>query len=67
VKKPLTRDCQETVLARVQRDHKFARAFYAEGMNALLESAIISNGAITDFAGFRPLAGKRLDRTGLHD
>lgn len=33
----LTRDYKETVLARIKRDPKFARALYAEAVNALLE------------------------------
>ena len=33
----LTRDYNETVEARIKRDRKFARALYAEAMNALLE------------------------------
>ena len=33
----LTREYRETVLARIQRDPKFARALYAEAVNALLE------------------------------
>jgi DNA-binding phage protein len=33
----LTRDYKETVVARIQRDRKFARALYAEAVNALLE------------------------------
>src|SRR5713101_6301158 len=33
----LTRDYKETVLARIKRDRKFARALFAEAMNALLE------------------------------
>ena len=33
----LTRDYKATVLARIKRDPKFARALYAEAMNALLE------------------------------
>jgi DNA-binding phage protein len=33
----LTRDYKETVLARIKRDPKFARALYAEAMNAILE------------------------------
>ncbi len=33
----LTRDYKATVLARIQRDPKFARALYAEALNALLE------------------------------
>lgn len=32
----LTRDYKATVVARIQRDRKFARALYAEAMNALL-------------------------------
>lgn len=32
----LTRDYKETVVARIQRDRAFARALYAEAMNALL-------------------------------
>lgn len=32
----LTRDYKTTVLARIKRDPKFARALYAEAMNALL-------------------------------
>src|SRR4051812_26763277 len=32
----LTRDYRDTVLARIQLDRKFARALYAEAMNALL-------------------------------
>lgn len=33
----LTRDYKETVLARIKRDPKFARALYAEAVNSLLE------------------------------
>jgi DNA-binding phage protein len=33
----LTRDYKETVVARIQRDPKFARALYAEAVGALLE------------------------------
>ena len=33
----LTRDYKETVVARIHRDPKFARALYAEAMSALLE------------------------------
>ena len=33
----LTRDYKTTVLARIKRDSKFAKALYAEAMNALLE------------------------------
>ena len=33
----LTRDYKETVVARIKRDRKFARALYAEAINALLE------------------------------
>lgn len=33
----LTRDYKETVLADIKRDPKFARALYAEAVNALLE------------------------------
>ena len=33
----LTRDYKDTVLARIKRDPKFARALYAEAMNAILE------------------------------
>lgn len=33
----LTREYKETVVARIKRDRKFARALYAESMNALLE------------------------------
>src|SRR5712672_2567544 len=32
----LTRDYKETVIARIKRDRKFARALYAESINALL-------------------------------
>jgi DNA-binding phage protein len=32
----LTRDYRETVLARIKRDPRFARALYAEAMNAIL-------------------------------
>jgi DNA-binding phage protein len=32
----LTRDYRETVVARIKRDRKFARALYAEAMGALL-------------------------------
>lgn len=34
---PLTREYKETVLARIKRDPKFARALYAEAVNALFE------------------------------
>ena len=33
----LTREYKSTVLARIQRDKKFARALYSEALNALLE------------------------------
>lgn len=33
----LTRDYKETVLARIKREPKFARALYAEAINSLLE------------------------------
>lgn len=33
----LTREYRETVVARIKRDRKFARALYAEAINALLE------------------------------
>lgn len=33
----LTRDYKQTVLARIKRDPKFARALYAEAINAMLE------------------------------
>ena len=33
----LTREYKQTVLSRIQRDPKFARALYAEALNALLE------------------------------
>jgi DNA-binding phage protein len=33
----LTRDYRETVVARIQRDRKFARALYAEALSALLD------------------------------
>ena len=33
----LTRDYKETVIARIKRDRKFARALYAEALGALLE------------------------------
>ena len=33
----LTRDYKETVVARIQRDRRFARALYAEAMSAILD------------------------------
>jgi len=33
----LTREYKDTVLARIQRDSKFARALYVEAVNALFE------------------------------
>ena len=33
----LTREYRETVVARIKRDPKFARALYAEAVNAILE------------------------------
>jgi DNA-binding phage protein len=33
----LTRDYKATVIARIKRDRKFARALFAEAMSALLE------------------------------
>src|SRR5262245_14144991 len=33
----LTREYKRTVVARIQRDRKFARALYAEALNALLD------------------------------
>jgi DNA-binding phage protein len=35
-KMALTRDYKETVMARIKRDRKFARALYAEAISALL-------------------------------
>jgi DNA-binding phage protein len=34
---PLTREYKQTVVARIQRDRKFAKALYAEAVNALLD------------------------------
>jgi DNA-binding phage protein len=36
-KMALTRDYKETVVARIQHDHKFAKALYAEAVSALLD------------------------------
>ena len=36
----LTREYKQTVVARIQRDKKFARALYTEALNALLEGEI---------------------------
>src|SRR6266446_1676575 len=36
-----TREYRETVVARIKRDRKFARALFAEAMNALLEGETI--------------------------
>jgi DNA-binding phage protein len=36
----LTREYKQTVLARIKRDPKFARALYAEAINALLDGEI---------------------------
>lgn len=36
-KMALTRDYKETVVARIKRDRKFARALYAEALGALME------------------------------
>jgi DNA-binding phage protein len=33
----LTRDYKETVIARIKRDRKFARAMYAEAISAILD------------------------------
>ena len=33
----LTRDYKQTIVARIKRDRKFARALYAEAVGALLE------------------------------
>jgi len=33
----LTREYKKTVVSRIQRDQKFAKALYAEALNALLE------------------------------
>jgi len=33
----LTREYKQTVVARIQRDRKFAKALYAEAVNALLD------------------------------
>ena len=33
----LTREYAETVVARIERDRKFARALYAEALSALME------------------------------
>ncbi len=33
----LTRDYNETVVARIKRDRKFARALYAEALSALMD------------------------------
>lgn len=37
MKMALTRDYKDTVVARIKRDPKFARALYAEAVGALLE------------------------------
>ena len=37
----LTRDYKETVVARIKRDRKFARALFAEAMSTLLEGEIV--------------------------
>ena len=37
MKMALRRDYKETVMARIKRDRKFARALYAEALGALLE------------------------------
>jgi len=36
-KMALTRDYNETVVARIKRDRKFARALYTEAVSALLD------------------------------
>jgi DNA-binding phage protein len=36
----LTREYKETVLARIKRDPKFARALYVEAVNSLLEGEV---------------------------
>lgn len=36
----LTRDYKQTVLARIKRDPKFARALYVEAFNSLLDGEI---------------------------
>lgn len=36
----LTRDYRETVVARIKRDRKFARALYAEALSAILDGEI---------------------------
>ena len=38
---PLTRDYKETVVARIKRDRKFARALYAEAISALIEGETV--------------------------
>ena len=40
MKMALTRDHKETVVARIQRDRKFARALYDEALSAGLEDTI---------------------------
>ena len=35
----LTREYKQTVMARIKRDRKFAKALYAEAVNALLDGA----------------------------
>jgi hypothetical protein len=36
----VTRDYKETVIARIKRDPKFARALYTEALTALLEGEV---------------------------
>src|SRR5258708_27099014 len=42
----LTREYKQTVLARIKRDPKFARALYAEAVNSLLEGETVEALAI---------------------
>jgi DNA-binding phage protein len=59
----LTREYKKTVLSRIQRDPKFARALYAEAINALLEGeTAIGLSALRDLVHasitFKELAGQ---------
>jgi len=62
----LTREYKKTVVARIQRDEKFARALYAEALNALLEGETAPSGRHLDTGpcGRPPIAGEQIQSAG---
>jgi len=49
----LTRDYKETVVARIKRDRKFARALYAEALNAFRKDCDANSANLREFKSGR--------------